>query len=156
MLPAITENSLQHTRIIYTKSPDSLYNAHTYVRPENNNSCARAATAAATTSTTITITTTTPTRYSSSYIHTFMHNFFAAASSMSFAQFFSKNSRMLLLLLPPMALAFQAEYVPAGSVCEKQNKTQNTKHNRGIDRMGRARRVRTKGDWLFYPPHRTS
>lgn len=48
-----------------------------------------------------------------------MHSFFAAPSSMSFAQFFSKNSRMLLLLLPPMALAFQAEYVPAGSVCKK-------------------------------------
>lgn len=47
---------------------------------------------------------------------TFMQSFFAAPSSMSLAQFFSKNSRMLLLLLPPMALAFHAEYVPAGSV----------------------------------------
>ena len=45
-----------------------------------------------------------------------MHSFFAAASSMLSAQFFSKNSRMLLLFVPPIALAFQAEYVPAGSV----------------------------------------
>lgn len=52
-----------------------------------------------------------------------MHNFFAAASSMSFAQFFSKNSRMLLLLLPPIALAFQAEYVPAGSVYAQDRST---------------------------------
>ena len=64
-----------------------------------------------------------------------MHNFFAADSSMSFAQFFSKNSRMLLLLLPPMALAFQAEYVPAGSVCEQHNTTQKEKKNtkRGME-----------------------
>lgn len=68
---------------------------------------------------------------SSSKVHTFMHNFFAADSSMSFAQFFSKNSRMLLLLLPPIALAFQAEYVPAGSVCEQHNTKRKEKHKTG-------------------------
>lgn len=46
----------------------------------------------------------------------FMHSLMAPASSISLAQFFSRNSRMLLLLFPPIAFAFQAEWVPAGSV----------------------------------------